>query len=34
MEPGLSSTSGHARAELVVNAVADAFFESDIDCGA
>ena len=25
MEPGLSSTSGHARAELVVNAVADAF---------
>ena len=25
MEPGSSSTSGHARAELVVNAVADAF---------
>ena len=25
MEPELSSTAGHARAELVVNAVADAF---------
>jgi AcrR family transcriptional regulator len=25
MEPGLASTAGHARAELVVNAVADAF---------